>query len=269
MPFPLPHIMGIVNVTPDSFSDGGQYYSPESAVAHGLKLLRDGADILDIGGESTRPGAEDIGEEEEIRRVIPVIRDLRNHTAHISIDSYRPRTIAAALEAGASMINDITALTNLESMRIAADANVPVCLMHMQGTPRTMQDNPVYQDVVNDVLAYLIDRIEACMKAGIKKENLIIDPGIGFGKTRDHHLALLASLERVHEPGVPVLLGASRKSFIAKLDPGASAGNRLPGSLAAALRGMDAGVSILRVHDVAETRQALQVWKAMKVPEAG
>lgn len=260
----IPEIMGIVNVTPDSFSDGGRYFDPEKAIAHGLKLLQEGADILDIGGESTRPGSDQITTDEEIQRVVPVITELRHHTNRISIDSYRPEVIAASLDAGATMINDITAMSDPENMKLAAQSQVPVCLMHMLGTPKTMQDAPVYKDVVEDVFAFLQERIERCIQAGIKKENIITDVGIGFGKTLEHNLALLAHLEKFHDLGAAILLGASRKSFIGGICPGTPSDDRLPGSLAAALRGLEAKVYIVRVHDVKETRQAFQIWNAIK-----
>ncbi len=260
----IPQIMGIVNVTPDSFSDGGQFYSPESAIAHGLQLLKEGADILDIGGESTRPGSEQITTEEEIRRIVPVISELKKRTPYISIDACRPAPIAAALSAGATMINDITALTNPDSLQLAARANVPVCLMHMQGAPKTMQNNPTYKDVVEDIFEYLAERIEICINAGIKQENLIADVGIGFGKTLEHNLTLLKNLERFHDLGVKLLLGLSRKSFIEKLYPDTPTSERLPGSLAGAIRAAEAGVHIIRVHDVAATRQALTVWNEIR-----
>lgn len=258
----LPVLMGIVNVTPDSFSDGGNFLDPDRAIAHGLNLLKDGATILDIGGESTRPGSAGIDTAEEIRRVVPVITALSKH-ATVSIDTYRPETMAAALEAGASFINDITALENPESLHIAAAAKVPVCLMHMQGTPRTMQQNPVYSDVVEDVYAYLSKRIGACLSAGIAKDDIIIDVGIGFGKTLDHNLALLKNLTRFKSLGVKLLLGTSRKSFIEKICPDTPATDRLPGSLATAIWGMEHNTDIIRVHDVAETKQALAVWDAI------
>jgi dihydropteroate synthase len=260
----IPDIMGIVNVTPDSFSDGGHFLDPETAIAHGLQLLKEGASILDIGGESTRPGAEEISTAEEIRRVIPVITELRKHTDRISIDSYRPATLEAALSAGATMINDITALTDPDNLSIAAAAQVPVCLMHMQGTPKTMQASPAYHDVVADIFEYLRNRIEVCLTAGIKQNNIIVDVGIGFGKTLEHNITLLKNLERFHDLNVKLLLGVSRKSFIGKICPEAGTDQRLPGSLAGALRGYEAGAQIVRVHDVAATRQAFAVWDKIR-----
>ncbi len=258
-------VMGILNLTPDSFSDGGLHETQEAAVARALKMIAQGAAIIDIGGESTRPGAEPVTVEEEIRRTAPVIAALKGRGAILSIDTRNPETMSAALAAGADMINDVTALThNPESLEIAAHANVPVCLMHMKGTPQTMQYAPEYEDVVAEVLAYLLARAKVCMKAGIAKEKIIIDPGIGFGKTLAHNIALLANLERFVETGFPVLLGTSRKSFIsAAANDQSPPENRLGGSLASALRGVEACAKILRVHDVHETVQALKVWKAI------
>jgi dihydropteroate synthase len=255
-------LMGVVNVTPDSFSDGGRYLDPGVAVAHALQLEAEGADILDIGGESTRPGAEPIPVEEECRRVLPVIEALvRQSRAPISIDTRNADVMHRAAAAGARIINDVSALTHdPASLAVAAQTGLPVVLMHAQGDPRTMQQNPVYADVVLDIYDWLEARIGACERAGIVRERLVVDPGIGFGKTLAHNLALLGSLGIFHGLGCAVLLGASRKSFIAKLT-GAPPGERVPGSLAAALLGASQGVQILRVHDVAATRQALAVWE--------
>lgn len=259
-----PVVMGILNVTPDSFSDGGLHETQEAAVARALKMIAEGAAIIDIGGESTRPGAEPVTVEEEIRRTVPVIAALKGRGAILSIDTRNPETMSAALTAGADMINDVTALQNPQSLVIAARANVPVCLMHMKGTPQTMQSAPEYEDVVQEVLDYLLARAETCIKEGMAKENIIIDPGIGFGKTLAQNLQLLANLERFVETGFPVLLGTSRKSFIAAAaNDQAPPDSRLGGSLASALRGVEAGVKILRVHDVHETVQALKIWKAV------
>lgn len=260
----IPDIMGIVNVTPDSFSDGGHFYDPEAAIAHGLRLLEEGATILDIGGESTRPGSDQVSTDEEIRRVVPVITELSKHTKRISIDAYRPTTIEAALAAGATLINDITALSNPSSLHLAAQSGADVCLMHMQGEPKTMQTNPVYNDVVEDVFSFLKSRIDICLNSGIKQEKIIADVGIGFGKTLKHNLALMKNLERFHDLNVKLLLGVSRKSFIEKICPGTPSHQRLPGSLAGALRGYEAGIQIVRVHDVAATRQAFAVWDEIK-----
>ena len=255
-----PLIMGIVNVTPDSFSDGGRHFDTGAAIAHALQLEAEGADMLDIGGESTRPGAEPIDLEEECRRVLPVIEALaRRARVPLSIDTRHAEVMRRAAHAGARIINDVSALTHdPQSLRVAAQTGLPVVLMHAQGDPRTMQRDPTYADVVLDVYDALQARIAACENAGIPRERLIVDPGIGFGKTLAHNLALLGSLTIFHGLGCAVLLGASRKSFIAKIT-GAPAGDRLPGSLAAALLGAAQGVQVLRVHDVAATRQALAV----------
>ena len=258
--------MGVVNATPDSFSDGGQFFEKETALRHALHLAYAGADILDIGGESTRPGAETISIEEEISRTIPVIEGLRHKgcAAAISIDTRKPEVARAAVAAGASIWNDVTALTYApDSLDIAAGLSCDIVLMHAQGDPKTMQDDPHYDDVVEDVYAYLARRIEACVKAGVHENRLIVDPGIGFGKTLDHNLALLVNLDRFPALGRPVLLGASRKRFIAALDRDAPARDRLGGSIAAVLAGFGGGASIFRVHDVAATRQALAVAAAI------
>ena len=257
-------LMGIVNVTPDSFSDGGRWLDPGAAVDHGLRLEAEGADILDIGGESTRPGAEPIGVDEELRRVIPVVAGLaRQVRVPISIDTRNAEVMRRAAGAGARIINDVAALGHdPEALRVAAESGLPVVLMHAQGDPRTMQLDPRYDDVVLDVYDWLEARIAICEAAGIGRERIVVDPGIGFGKTLDHNMALLASLSIFHGLGCPILLGASRKSFVGRLSGGAPADRRLPGSVAAALLGAAQGVQILRVHDVAETRQALALWEA-------
>jgi dihydropteroate synthase len=258
-----PRIMGIVNVTPDSFSDGGHWLDPAAAVAHGLLLEAEGADILDIGGESTRPGAEPVPIGEELRRVIPVIAALaKTARVPISVDTRNAEVMRHAADAGARIINDVAALGyDPNGLRVAAETGLPVVLMHALGDPRTMQLDPRYDDVALDVYDWLEARIAACEDAGIARERLIVDPGIGFGKTLDHNLALLGSLSLFHGLGCPILLGASRKSFIGKLS-GAAAAQRLPGSVAAALLGVVQGVQIVRVHDVGATRQALMVWEA-------
>jgi dihydropteroate synthase len=255
-----PLIMGIVNVTPDSFSDGGKFFDAETAIAHAMQLEAEGADILDVGGESTRPGALPVGVEEEERRVVPVIEVLaRRVRIPISIDTRNAAVMAAAAKAGARLINDVTALAHdPDSLATAARLALPVALMHSRGDPRTMQDDPRYEDVVLDVYDALEQRIDACERAGIPRERLIVDPGIGFGKTLAHNLALLGSLSIFHGLGCAVLLGASRKSFISKLT-GVPANDRLPGSLAAALLAAEQGANIIRVHDVAATRQALAI----------
>jgi dihydropteroate synthase len=265
VPMDRPRIMGIVNVTPDSFSDGGQWLDPGAAIAHGKQLESDGADILDIGGESTRPGAEPIGVDEELRRVIPVIAVLaKTVRVPISIDTRNAEVMRRAADAGARIVNDVAALGHdPNSLRVAAETGLPVVLMHAQGDPRTMQLDPRYDDVVLDVYDWLEARIGACEAAGIPRERIVVDPGIGFGKTVEHNVALLGSLSMFHGLGCPILLGASRKSFIGRLSGGAPPERRMPGSVAAALLGAAQGVQILRVHDVAATRQALAVWESV------
>lgn len=261
--------MGIVNVTPDSFSDGGRHDTTAAAIAHGLKLIADGADVLDIGGESTRPGAAAVGEVEEIARVVPVIEGLRG-AAPISIDTMKPAVARVAVAAGANLWNDVAALTAPGACETAAELRCEVVLMHMKGEPRTMQDDPRYDDVVAEVEAFLLARAEAAMAAGVARDNIRLDPGIGFGKTVAHNLALLAALPRFVACGYPILLGASRKRFIASLDPlGKEADARLGGSLAAALAGAAAGVAAVRVHDVRETVQALTVQAAIGRQDLG
>ncbi|MBI1406362.1 MAG: dihydropteroate synthase [Caulobacter sp.] len=257
--------MGIVNVTPDSFSDGGRHEGAQAAVEHGLRLLADGADLLDIGGESTRPGAAPVSEAEELARVIPVLSGLRAGTdAPLSVDTMKPAVARAAMAAGAAIWNDVSALTAPGACETAAELGCQVVLMHMRGEPRTMQAAPHYDNVVGEVEAFLLARASAALAAGVARDRIWLDPGIGFGKTVAHNLALLAALPRLVALGYPVLLGASRKRFIASLDPlGKEAGARLGGSLAAALRGGAAGVAAVRVHDVRETVQALRVQAAV------
>ena len=259
-----PRIMGIINVTPDSFSDGGLHNQAAAAVEHGLSLAEQGADILDIGGESTRPGADYVPVEEELQRVIPVIEGLRAKTdALISIDTRKAEVMRQAAAAGADIINDVSALTHdPDAMRIAAATELPVILMHAQGDPRTMNDDPQYDDVVLDVFDYLEQRIAICEAAGIPRTRIVIDPGIGFGKHLHHNVAVMARLSLYHALGVPILLGASRKKLIDHISDVPNPRDRLPGSIAAALAGAAQGVQIVRVHDVAETRQALNVWRA-------
>lgn len=263
--------MGIVNTTPDSFSDGGRHATLEGAVAHGLRLVQQGADILDIGGESTRPGAEPVGVDEEIARTAPVIAALRARwPGPISIDTLKPEVAAAAVEAGATMWNDVSALEHSpDSLAAAARLGCEVVLMHMQGEPRTMQDAPVYDDVQTEVTAYLLARAEAAMAAGVTRERIWLDPGIGFGKTVPHNLTLIAGLGQLASLGFPVLFGASRKRMIAGIDPTAvQASDRLGGSLALALEAARRGAGIIRVHDVRETVQALAVQAAIEAAEA-
>lgn len=256
--------MGIVNVTPDSFSDGGQFNSVPAAVEHGVCLVDEGAHILDIGGESTRPGALDVSLQEELDRVIPVIEKLSAQTrAKISVDTRKSAVAIAAIEAGAHIWNDVSALTySSDSLSVAARLQCDIVLMHAQGGPATMQDDPSYKDVVTEVSDWLLERVHACELAGIKRDRLVIDPGIGFGKTLDHNLSLLVGLKSFQDMGLPVLVGASRKSFISAIDQKAGVDDRLGGSIAAALLAMQNGAAILRVHDVAQTRQALAVWRA-------
>ncbi|HEU4991224.1 MAG TPA: dihydropteroate synthase [Luteimonas sp.] len=259
-----PRVMGIVNVTPDSFSDGGAHASADAAVAHGLKLAEEGADILDVGGESTRPGADDVPEEEELRRVVPVIERLAKQVAiPISIDTSKPGVMRAAVAAGAGMINDVYALRRDGALDAAAGLGVPVVLAHMLGEPRSMQDAPRYDDVVAEVHRFLAERIFAAEMAGIAKRNVVVDPGFGFGKTRDHNLLLLAQLERFTELGVPVLAGLSRKRTIGELTGREDPRERIHGSVAAHVIAAQRGARLLRVHDVAATVDALAVWTAV------
>lgn len=264
-----PRIMGIVNATPDSFSDGGEHGDAMAAVAHGQALLAAGADLLDIGGESTRPGAAPVDVTEEIRRVEPVICALANLGAVISIDTRHAATMEAALAAGATIINDVTALTgDPASLAVAARRASPLILMHMRGEPSTMQDAPVYQCAPLDVLDYLVERIAACEAAGIARARIVVDPGIGFGKGLRHNLAILAHLSLLHLTLCPILLGASRKSLISsRVDPGIAPKDRLPSSLVAALAALEQGVRLLRVHDVAQTWQAIEVWRGIRRTE--
>ena len=259
-----PRLMGIINVTPDSFSDGGRLSGADAAIEHAFRLEEEGADIIDIGGESTRPGAEPVTIDEELGRVMPVIEGLAGKTrALISIDTRHAEVMRAATAAGADMINDVAALGHdPAALEAAVEAEVPVVLMHAQGDPRTMQDNPAYDDVLTDVFDYLEARIDACERAGIPRSRLIADPGIGFGKTIHHNLELMAGLAMLQGLGVPVLLGASRKSFIGKLTGVERAGDRVMGSVGAALAAVAQGAQIIRVHDVKATREALAVWEA-------
>lgn len=264
-----PRVMGIVNVTPDSFSDGGRLASVDAAVAHGLRLVEQGADILDIGGESTRPGAEPVSESDELARVLPVIEALRSEWGGpISIDTLKPAVARAAVRAGATMWNDVTALTGApDSTAAAAELGCDVVLMHMQGEPRTMQAAPRYDDVAVEVRDGLVERAEAAMSAGVNRGRIWLDPGIGFGKTLDHNLALIRHLDSLTATGFPVLFGASRKRMIQAVDSTAhDPMDRLGGSLALALEAARRGAGIVRVHDVRETVQALAVQAAISAP---
>jgi dihydropteroate synthase len=260
-----PLVMGIVNTTPDSFSDGGFNYDPRTAIANALSMVEAGADIIDVGGESTRPGAAPVMRDEELARVLPVVRALAEKGVVVSIDTRHAAVMEAAVTAGARIINDVTALEgDAQSLAVAARTGADLCLMHMQGQPQTMQDNPVYECAPLDVYDYLAGRIRACEAAGIPAARICVDPGIGFGKNPSHNAQLLACLALYHGLGCPILLGASRKRFIAALSRGEAPTERLPGTLAAHLAGLDAGAQIIRVHDVPETVQAVKVWQAMK-----
>jgi len=262
-------VMGIVNVTPDSFSDGGAHFDVDAAVAHGLQLAEEGADILDVGGESTRPGADEVAVEEELRRVLPVIERLVKETAlPVSVDTSKPEVMRAAVDAGAGMINDVYALRREGALDAVAALGVPVVLMHMLGEPRSMQEAPDYDEVVGDVHRFLAERIFAAEMAGIAKKRIVVDPGFGFGKTTQHNLQLLARLERFTELGVPVLAGLSRKRTIGELTGRDAPRERVHGSVAAHLVAAQRGARIVRVHDVAATVDALKLWQAVaEVPE--
>lgn len=259
-----PRLMGVLNVTPDSFSDGGRYASHEAAIAHGRALLAAGAAILDVGGESTRPGAAPVSIDEELDRVVPVIEALSKEGALISIDTRRAAVMRAALAAGARIVNDVTALAgDPESASVVAKSGAAVVLMHMQGEPHTMQQAPTYRDAPLDIYDFFAARLTACVAAGIDPARVALDPGIGFGKRDPHNLAILADLALYHGLGCALLLGVSRKSFIGRLSRGEDADQRLAGSLAAALSGLERGVQIIRVHDVAETAQAVAIRQAI------
>ncbi|MFA6062713.1 MAG: dihydropteroate synthase [Gallionella sp.] len=255
-----PLVMGIVNVTPDSFSDGGRL--GQDAIAHARQLVAEGADILDIGGESTRPGAPSVSVQEELDRVLPVIEGLQDISVPISIDTFKPEVMRAAIACGVQMVNDINALQDEAAMQAVAGSQVAVCLMHKQGDPQTMQNRPVYLDVVEEVSEFLRARIEAAVSAGIARERITIDPGFGFGKTLAHNLALLREMQRYTTLGVPVLAGLSRKSMLGILT-GQEAGQRMPASVAAALIAVQRGAAVVRVHDVRATVDALKVWNAI------
>lgn len=260
-----PNIMGILNVTPDSFSDGGLFNAPDAALGQARQMVADGADIIDIGGESTRPGAVTVRIDDEIARTAPVIAAIRaGAKTPISIDTRKASVARSALEAGATLINDVAAMTfDVDMAHVAADRGAPICLMHAQGDPATMQDAPTYDNVTLDVYDFLSERVEAAVAAGIRRDRIIVDPGIGFGKTLDHNLALLKNLSIFHGLGCAVLLGASRKRFIGTLGNAPEARDRLGGSVAIALHGVRMGMQILRVHDTLHTRQAVSLHMAV------
>ncbi|MDH3335706.1 MAG: dihydropteroate synthase [Rhodospirillaceae bacterium] len=260
-----PLVMGIVNVTPDSFSDGGDAFSFDDALARGLMLSAQGADIIDVGGESTRPGAKPVSIDEEISRTQAVVARLTASDIKVSIDTRHSGVMRAAIDAGASIVNDVTALEgDKRALEVVAKSDVSVVLMHMQGDPGTMQKNPVYKDAAKEVFEYLKKRVEICENAGIARERIAVDPGIGFGKNLEHNLQILKTLNMYQSLGLALLLGVSRKSFIGTISGEATAKDRLPGSLAAGIWGVNNGVNILRVHDVAETVQALKVFSAIE-----
>jgi dihydropteroate synthase len=255
-------LMGVVNVTPDSFSDGGSFLDADAAIEHGEKLVRDGAEILDVGGESTRPGAEEVDEAEELARVEPVVPALAR-IGTVSIDTSKLAVAEAALEAGASVVNDVTALRrDPEIAALCAERGAGLLLMHMQGDPRTMQANPTYGDVVDEVKAFLAERLAAAVGAGVPEERIWLDPGIGFGKTLDHNLELLHRVAELRDLGCPLVISTSRKGFIGKID-GSQVGERLGGTIASSVLAVAEGADILRVHDVAETAQAMKVAAAI------
>jgi dihydropteroate synthase len=255
--------MGVVNVTPDSFYDGGRHADPRAAIEHARRLVAEGADLLDIGGESSRPGADPVPADEELRRVLPVLDGLREVGVPVAVDTTKPEVMGAALEHGAAMINDITAFASPGALEVVARSGAALCLMHMQGRPRTMQADPVYGDVVAEVRGFLAARAQACAAAGIARERIVLDPGFGFGKTVDHNLALLAHLGEIAALGFPVLAGWSRKSSLGRIT-GRPAEDRLAASLAAALLCAQRGARMVRVHDVAATRDALAVLAAVE-----
>ena len=265
LPTDRPLVMGIVNITPDSFSDGGKHYSRDAAIEHALRLVEEGADMLDIGGESTRPGAAPVTAGEELERVMPVIEALAKGGTPLSVDTQKPEVMAAAIRAGVSMVNDVNALRADGAIEVCAASRVAVCLMHMQGTPESMQSGPTYDDVVDEVKAFLNLRVAFCINAGIDRERIVIDPGIGFGKSLAHNLALLRALDQFREIGCAVLVGVSRKSMFKAL-LGRATDDRLVPSVVAAVLAAQRGAAILRVHDVRETCDALQVWRAVSAP---
>lgn len=259
-----PIIMGILNVTPDSFSDGGQFLDPQRALDHTHAMVEQGADIIDIGGESTRPGAQAVSLDDELRRVIPLIEELAPHLpVPVSVDTSKPEVMRVAADAGAGLLNDVYALRLPGALQAAAATGLPVCLMHMQGEPRSMQDNPQYQNVVAEVKTFLLERAAAAEAAGIPRASILLDPGFGFGKNLAHNLSLLRNLHELAATGYPLLVGLSRKRMIGSLLGDAPVERRLHGSVAAALLAMQHGATIVRVHDVQATKDALAVWQAV------
>ena len=256
-----PFVMGIVNVTPDSFSDGNAHPDPAAAIRHAHRLLEEGADMLDIGGESTRPGADPVPLRQELDRVVPVVRSLRDCGVPLSVDTFKPEVMRAALEVGADMINDIYGFRRPGAIDVVADSPCGLCVMHMQGEPRTMQQAPQYRDVVAEVQAFLLERVQALVHAGVARARIVLDPGFGFGKTAEQNYLLLRQLGQIDSQGLPWLLGLSRKSMIGHI-VGREPSERLAGSIAAALSGLARGARILRVHDVAATLDAIKVWRA-------
>ncbi len=255
--------MGVLNVTPDSFSDGANFQCPEQAMVRARQMVSEGVDIIDIGGESTRPGADEVSLSEELKRVVPVIEAVKPLGKFVSVDTSKPEVMEAALEAGADMINDVSALSADGALEVIARYQVPVCLMHMQGEPRSMQHDPAYQDVVSEVYDYLKDRLEVCEKAGIGRDLITIDPGFGFGKSLQHNVALLKYLAVFNQLNVPVLAGLSRKSMLGQIT-GRPVDERMPASIAVALMAMQKGASIIRVHDVAQTVDVKKVYLATR-----
>lgn len=262
-----PLVMGIVNVTPDSFSDGGQHLQQDAALAHALRLIAEGADIIDIGGESTRPGAIPVGVQEELDRVLPIIENLRHAPVPVSVDTCKAEVMRAAIAAGVQMVNDVNSFQDTAAMAAVTSSEVALCLMHRQGDPQTMQLQPLYHDVLSEVIEFLHCRIAAAEAAGIGRGRIVADPGFGFGKKLEHNLDLLRHLDRLRELGVPVLAGMSRKSMLGAIT-GREVKDRLPASIAAALIAVQRGASIVRVHDVKETVDALKIWNAVNAKDA-
>ncbi|PCJ02882.1 MAG: dihydropteroate synthase [Alphaproteobacteria bacterium] len=260
----IPLIMGVVNVTPDSFSDGGAYLAADKAIEHGKLLLKEGADILDIGGESTRPNAETVSIEEEIERILPVIEGLAVHAPYISIDTRNAATMQAAIQVGANIVNDVSGLTHdPDAADIVAQSGLPVCIMHMQGNPKTMQNAPTYENVIDEIMAFFEERLEFCSRRNLGSKSIVLDPGIGFGKTLEYNLLIIKNINKFKVFNCPVLLGVSRKSFINSLCDEPNPAGRIFGSISAALYGLENGVDIFRVHDVKETKQAFTVHRAI------